>query len=401
MGGHGFFECVELYLQQLIFDYIEMKIVVDENIPQAHDAFGNIGELIFSNGREISNDLLADADVLLVRSITNVDEKLLTGTKIKFVATATAGTDHIDKEYLIRNKITFADAAGCNSFSVAEYLIAALSNISSKNNFSFNEKSFGVIGIGNVGSKVVRFAKSLSFNVLQNDPPLERKLGTEDFVPFEEILKCDIISFHVPLTHTGIDKTYHLLNEKNLDQIKSGTILINTSRGEVVDNNALKKRLQNKNDIITVLDVWENEPNIDFELLEKVNFGSAHIAGYSLEGKVNGTEIIYNELCDFLGIVKNWKAKYPIISNSVITIDKKLPLEELLNYTINQIYIIENDDRLLREGNNLKLQLQAKHFDNLRKNYPIRREFNNYTIKLNFEDFETKRKLESLRFNVI
>src|SRR3989339_1486327 len=137
-----------------------MKIVVDENIPQAHDAFGNIGELIFSNGREISNDLLADVDVLLVRSITNVDEKLLTGTKVKFVATATAGTDHIDKEYLIRNKITFADAAGCNSFSVAEYLIAALSNISSKNNFSFNEKSFGVIGIGNVGSKVVRFAKS-------------------------------------------------------------------------------------------------------------------------------------------------------------------------------------------------------------------------------------------------
>ena len=378
-----------------------MKIVVDENIPQAREAFGNIGELIFSNGRKISNDLLADTDVLLVRSITNVDEKLLTGTKVKFVATATAGTDHIDKEYLIRNKITFADAAGCNSFSVAEYLIAALSNISLNNNFSFNGKNFGVVGIGNVGSKVVRFAKSLGFNVLQNDPPQERKLGTKDFVPFEEILKCDIISFHVPLSHTGIDKTYHMLNEKNLNQIKSGTILINTSRGEVVDNKVLKKRLQNNNGIITVLDVWENEPNIDFELLEKVDLGSAHIAGYSLEGKVNGTEIIYNKLCDFLGIVKNWKAKYPIISNSVITIDKNTSIEKLLNYIISQIYIIENDDKLLREGKNLSLQLQAKHFDKLRKNYSIRREFNNYTIKLNFEDPETKRKLESLRFNVI
>jgi len=378
-----------------------MKIVVDENIPQARDAFGNIGELMLSHGREISNDLLADANVLLVRSITNVDEKLLTGTRVKFVATATAGTDHIDKEYLIKNKITFADAGGCNSFSVAEYLIAALSNISSKNNFSFNEKSLGVVGIGNVGSKVVRFAKSLGFNVLQNDPPLERKLGTKGFVPFEEILKCDIISFHVPLTHAGMDNTYHMLNEKNFHQIKSGSILINTSRGEVVDNKILKQRLHNNDDLITVLDVWENEPNIDFELLEKVNLGSAHVAGYSLEGKVNGTEIIYNKLCNFLGVAQNWKAKYPTISNPVITINKKLSYEELLNRIINRIYIIEDDDKLLREGKNLDLHSQAKHFDNLRKNYPVRREFNNYTIKLNYEDAETKKKLESLRFNVI
>ncbi|MCX6174746.1 MAG: 4-phosphoerythronate dehydrogenase [Ignavibacteriales bacterium] len=378
-----------------------MKIVVDENIPQAREAFDSFGELIFSTGRKISKELLADIDVLLVRSITNVNEKLLTGTNVKFVATATAGTDHVDKEYLIRNKITFADAAGCNSFSVAEYLIAALSNIFSNNNFSFNGKSLGIVGIGNVGSKVASFAKALGFNVLQNDPPIERKSGVKDFVPLEDILQCDIISLHVPLTHSGIDKTYHLLNEKNLNQIKSGTILINTSRGEVVDNEALKKRLQNKNDLITVLDVWENEPNIDFELLKMVNLCSAHIAGYSLEGKVNGTEIIYNKLCDFLGITPNWEAKYPAISNSVITIDRRLSLEELLNDIINQIYTIEKDDKLLREGINLGMHQQAKHFDDLRKNYPVRREFNNYTIKLNFADPEIKKKLESLRFNVI
>lgn len=378
-----------------------MKIVVDENIPQAREAFDSIGEIIFSNGRKISNELLADVDVLLVRSITNVDEKLLTGTNVKFVATATAGTDHIDKEYLIRNKITFADAAGCNSFSVAEYLIAALSNIFSNNNFSFNGKSLGVVGIGNVGSKVVRFAEYLGFNVLQNDPPLERKLGVKDFVPLEDILQCNIISFHVPLTHSGIDKTYHLLNEKNLDQIKSGTILINTSRGEVIDNKALKKRLQNKNDLITVLDVWENEPNIDFELLEKVNLGSAHIAGYSLEGKINGTEIIYNKLCDFLGITPKWKAKYPLITNPVITIDHNSTIEKLLNIIIKQIYSIEQDDNLLRSGINLAGDLRTKHFDELRKNYSIRREFNNYTVKLNFSDAELKKKLEVLRFKVI
>lgn len=378
-----------------------MKIIVDENIPQAREAFDSIGEIIFSTGRKISNELLADVDVLLVRSITNVDEKLLTGTNVKFVATATAGTDHIDKEYLIRNKITFADAAGCNSFSVAEYLIAALSNIFSNNNFSFNGKSLGVVGIGNVGSKVVRFAEYLGFNVLQNDPPLKRKLGVKDFVPLEDILQCNIISFHVPLTHSGIDKTYHLLNEKNLDQIKSGTILINTSRGEVIDNKALKKRLQNKNDLITVLDVWENEPNIDFELLEKVNLGSAHIAGYSLEGKINGTEIIYNKLCDFLGITPKWKAKYPLITNPVITIDHNSTIEKLLNIIIKQIYSIEQDDNLLRNGINLAGDLRTKHFDELRKNYSIRREFNNYTVKLNFSDAELKKKLEVLRFKVI
>ncbi len=378
-----------------------MKIVVDENIPQARKAFDSIGELIFSSGRNISNELLTDVDVLLVRSITNVDEKLLTGTNVKFVATATAGTDHIDKEYLIRNKITFADAAGCNSLSVAEYLIAALSNIFSNNNFSFNGKSLGVVGIGNVGSKVVNFAKSLGFKVLQNDPPLERKLSVKDFVPLEDILQCDIISFHVPLTHSGIDKTYHLLNEENLNLIKSGTILINTSRGEVVDNYALKKRLQNKNDLITVLDVWENEPNIDFELLEKVNLCSAHIAGYSLEGKVNGTEIIYNRLCDFLDITPIWKAEYPLITNHVITVDHNSTIEKLLDIIIKQIYSIEQDDNLLRNGINLAGDLRSKYFDELRKNYHVRREFNNYTVKLNFSAAELKKKLEALRFKVI
>ncbi|TSA30274.1 MAG: 4-phosphoerythronate dehydrogenase, partial [Ignavibacteriales bacterium] len=371
-----------------------MKIVVDENIPQAREAFDSLGEVIFSNGRKISNELLVDADVLLVRSITNVNEKLLTGTNVKFVATATAGTDHVDKEYLIRNKIAFADAAGCNSFSVAEYLIAALSNIFSNNNFSFNGKSLGIVGIGNVGNKVVCFAKALGFNVKQNDPPIERKFGDKDFVTLKDILQCDIISFHVPLTHSGIDKTYHLLNDKNLNQIKSETVLINTSRGEVVDNKALKKRLQNKNDLITVLDVWENEPNIDFELLEKVNLCSAHIAGYSLEGKINGTEIIYDKLCSFLGITPNWKAKYPAISNSIITIDRRSSLEELLKDIIEQIYTIENDDKLLREGINLEKQFRPTHFDDLRKNYPVRREFNNYTVKLKFADPEIKKELE-------
>ena len=378
-----------------------MKIVVDENIPQALEAFGNFGEIILSSGRKISNKLLSDADILIVRSITIVNEDLLKRTKVKFVGTATAGTDHIDIEFLNKNKIAFADAAGCNSYSVAEYFISALVQLYKKNNVSLKNKTLGVVGCGNVGSKVARFSKELGLEVLINDPPLERKYGSKDFVTIEEILKCDIISLHVPLNLTGIDKTFHLINEENLKQIKSGTILINTSRGEVIENYALKKRLINYADLITVLDVWENEPLIDYELLSKVDIGTAHIAGYSLEGKVNGTEIIYKKLCNFLNVPSSWQPKYPSIPESVITIDTNKKFEEHFYNIFKEIYKIDDDDKLLREGINFDSELQSKHFDLLRKNYSIRREFNNYSIKLTADNEELKRKFETLRFKVI
>jgi len=378
-----------------------MNIIVDENIPQAREAFCGFGEVVFLAGREITNDALKDADILLIRSITKVNESLLKGTKVKFIATATAGTDHVDKEYLTNNGIAFADAAGCNSFSVAEYFAGAVSRIFSTNDISFEGKTLGVVGIGNVGSKVVRFAKTLGFKVLMNDPPLERKFGSQEFVSIDRILDCDVITLHVPLYKSGIDKTVHLINEERLNRIKSGTVFINASRGAVVDNAALKKRLETRNDLITVLDVWENEPVLDYNLLEKVNFGSVHIAGYSMEGKVNGTEIIYNKLCAFLNTPPVWKPKYPDIEKEEITIKKETRLEDLLNEIITQIYDISGDDRLLREGIGMEKDKQCKYFDLLRRNYRVRREFNNYIIRLNFSDEEIKRKLVELRFKVI
>ena len=377
-----------------------MKIIVDENIPQAREAFCSFGEVAFLAGRDITNDILIDADILLIRSITKVDEFLLKGTKVKFIATATAGTDHIDKAYLANNGITFADAAGCNSFSVVEYFAGAVSRIFSKYNFSFAGKTLGVVGIGNVGSKVVKFGKALGFNVLMNDPPLERKSGSQDFVTLNEILDCDVITLHVPLNKSGIDKTVHLIDEEKLKHVKSGTVLINASRGSVVDNRALKNRLQVKNDLITVFDVWENEPALDFELLEKVNFGSVHIAGYSMEGKVNGTEIIYNRLCEYLNTFPIWKPKYPSIEKKEISVTRENSFEYLLDQIITQIYDISEDDKLLRKGLDMENEKRIKYFDLLRKTYRVRREFNNYTIRLNFLDSEIKQKLETLRFNV-
>jgi erythronate-4-phosphate dehydrogenase len=378
-----------------------MKIIADENIPQAREAFGCFGDVVFLGGREITNEILRDTDILLVRSITKINESLLKGTKVKFIATATAGTDHIDKEYLANNGIAFADAAGCNSFSVAEYYTAAVSRIFNTENCSFEGKTLGVVGIGNVGSKIVRFAKTLGFKVLMNDPPLQRKFGPQEFVPLDKILDCDVITLHVPLYKSGIDKTVHLIDEIKLNKIKSGTVLINASRGAVVKNEALKNRLIVKNDLITVLDVWENEPVIDFELLEKVNFGSMHIAGYSLEGKLNGTEIIYNRLCEYLNILPVWEPKYPIIEKKEIIVNTEKRFEDLLDEIIKQIYNISDDDGLLREGIGMENEKQSKYFDLLRKTYRVRREFNNYTIKLNFLDIEIKRKLEALRFQVI
>lgn len=399
----------------------KMKIVVDENIPQAREAFESFGELILINGREITNKILRDADVLLVRAVTKVDEELLRGTKVKFAATATSGTDHVDINYLKKNKITFADASGCNSYSVAEFVINAITSIFSKNNYSFDGKTIGVVGVGNIGSNVVHFADALGFDVLMNDPPLQRKLSSQNFVSLDDILQCNVITLHTPLNLYGRDKTFHLIDEEKLNRIKSGTMLINTSRGEVVDSNALKRRLQTKNDLITVIDVWETEPAIDYDLLEKVDIGTAHIAGYSLEGKVKGTEIVYKKFCEFLSAkifedvrvplcrtdgelseaTYTWKPEYRSIANSTITVGQENNFERLLDEIIKQIYDIETDDKLLREGIKLEKQNRSKHFDELRKNYCARREFNNYTIKLNFTHEETKRKLEALRFKVI
>lgn len=378
-----------------------MKIIADENIPQVKEAFSRFGDVILINGREIKNDLLKNADLLLVRSITNVNENLLNNTKVKFVATATIGTDHVDLEYLKSKNILFADAKGCNAFSVAEYVLCTITNIYFKHNLTFENKKIGIVGYGNIGTKVYSLTKALGFKPLVNDPPLERNTDKNKFHNLKEALESNIITFHVPLNMTGIDKTFHLLNKDNLDLIKKGSLLINTSRGQVVDNQIIKERLKVKNDISAVFDVWEKEPVIDTEFAEFTNISTAHIAGYSLEGKLNGTKLIYNQFCEFFGYKNEWDPNFPDVDNSVINVNSHEPIEKILYNIFCSIYDIELDNQMLKKCLSANKEFIGKCFDDLRKNYRIRREFSNYTLKLDKNNKHLKEILETLRFKVI
>ncbi|NOX64598.1 MAG: 4-phosphoerythronate dehydrogenase [Chlorobi bacterium] len=378
-----------------------MKIVVDENISFGKEAFENFGDVELIQGRKITNENLVNADALIVRSITNVNENLLANTKIKFVGTATIGTDHIDKNYLSKNNIQFAYAPGCNSFAVTEYVYSAITYLSNKHGLDIEEISIGIIGYGNIGTKVAAVADALGVKVVINDPPLQRFSKEKKFFSLEEALKCDIVTFHVPLNLDGVDKTVHLLNENNISLIKENAILINASRGPVVDNNALKNRLKKGKNIFAVLDVWEKEPDYDLELMELVEIGTPHIAGYSFEGKVNGTTMIYEQLCKFLNVKPTWKPKLPEVEDNIISLEEKEKNIEILTAIFNKSYQIKNDDLLMREASGFSRDEKITHFDSLRKNYNLRRELINYTAQINSHSQINKKVLSSLRLNIL
>lgn len=344
-----------------------MKIVVDENIIFAKEAFEEFGNVELASGREIRKEMLTDADALIVRSITNVNEGLLKGSRVKFVGTATIGDDHIDKEYLQRENIVFTNAAGCNANSVVEYVFCALMRLINKYRLNPDGLSIGIVGAGRIGGRVARVSESLGMRVMLNDPPLKRETGDKKYLQLEEVLKCDVVTFHTPLNRGGIDNTVHLLNGENIGMIKEGAIIINTSRGEVIDNKVLW-RIGGEKKLKMIIDVWENEPDISRKLLDLCEIGTPHIAGYSAEGKANGTKMVYNKLCEFLGREKKWKP--------MLAVEKeKIRPNELGRYSVDELYEltlgfydIMRDDKMLREGG-------GKNFDELRKKYPFRREF--------------------------
>jgi len=377
-----------------------MNIVVDENIALADDAFRSFGKLLLLNGRSITNETLRDTDILIVRSVTNVTKELLNNTAVRFVGTATIGTDHIDTEYLLREGIKFTNAKGCNSTSVAEYVIAALMRIAVENNLTLKNKSIGVIGVGNVGGRVVEFGDAMGMEVLKNDPPKERANIGNGYSKLDDVLQANIVTFHVPLNLTGTNKTFHLLNKDNLKRLKHGAIVINTSRGPVIDNDALLNIIDDKH-LKVVLDVWEGEPRINTNLLDKVKIGTAHIAGYSLEGKVNGTKLIYNSLRQFANSNTNWIPLLPGVKENEIELSSLETDEKKLHFVFNQIYNIGKDDSLTRKLPTIKEDNRGMYFDRLRKEYPIRREFSNYSLTTIDDDIVFNELLKKLGFNLI
>ena len=380
-----------------------MKIIADENIPFVAESFSRLGEVQTLPGREISSAHLEDADVLLIRSVTKVNQKLLQGSRVKFVGTATIGTDHIDEDYLQKEGIAFAYAPGSNANSVAEYIVAALLTLARRKKFVLQGKSIGIVGVGNVGSQVVKKCQALGMKFLLNDPPLARKTREKRYLPLETLFAADIITLHVPLNYEGEDATYHLANEKFFSQMKESSIFINSSRGAVVNEAALLNAIYCKRITSVVLDVWENEPLINTQLLEQVDLGTPHIAGYSFDGKVKGTAMLYAALGRFLGREDSWSPLelLPAPEKEVLTIDGEGKREEaILEETIRQIYSTEDDDENLRKILSLIPEKRGKHFDHIRKNYPVRREFLNTKIICKNCSLSLQQKLKGLGFNL-
>ncbi len=355
-----------------------MKIVIDENIPFGEEAFSHLGDVTVLPGRQINSESLRDATALIVRSVTPVNTELLAGTDVRFVGTATSGIDHIDQAYLTQRNIGCADAAGSNANSVAEYVLTALVTVASRFKISLGGKSLGIVGVGRIGRLVAKKAQVLGMRVILNDPPLERETGEICYQSLDMVLQADFVTLHVPLIKEGIDTTIHLIGEKQLAHMSPSSVLINTSRGEVVDNLALLKAIEHDELQGAVLDVWEDEPSINWELANRVTIATPHIAGYSFDGKVNGTIMIYQAACRYFGVAPTWQAPvdYSQRSASVNTIDAHdQDLQGLVLQLATRLYDLQGDDTGMRSLLTRASSERPAGFDQLRKGYPIRREF--------------------------
>ncbi|PKL83391.1 MAG: 4-phosphoerythronate dehydrogenase PdxB [Ignavibacteriae bacterium HGW-Ignavibacteriae-3] len=376
-----------------------MKIVADSKIPMLKGVLEPLADIEYLPPEEINFDSVKNADALIIRTRTKCNSKLLDGTGVKFIATATIGFDHIDTSYCDSRNIKWKNAPGCNSLSVMQYFASALLTLASRKKLNLSDLTIGIVGVGNVGRKIERLTKSFGMKVLLNDPPRERKEGKEKFVSLENLMvSSDIISFHVPLIKEGLDKTYHLADDSFFAKLRETKIIFNTSRGEVVKSASVKNAIRSNIVSAAVLDVWENEPEIDLELLNLVDIATPHIAGYSTDGKANGTAMCVREVSSFfnLGMDKNW---YPSIipepeNSRIIEVNCSGKTDhEILREIILVSYNIEKDDHNLRES--------VKTFEKQRNEYPVRREFPYYQIKLDDGNSSIKNTLIELGFNLI
>jgi erythronate-4-phosphate dehydrogenase len=357
-----------------------IKIVADNKIPFLTGMPGGVAELTCIPGREICREQIIDTDALIIRTRTKCNEKLLRGTGVKFIASATIGFDHIDIEYCNANGIGWTNAPGCNSGSVMQYIASALSWIVTCSGKEFAELTLGIVGVGNVGSKIEKLGKALGMKVLLNDPPRQRSEGEHKFTELAGLLEqSDIVTMHVPLNFAGPDKSYHLADENFFRSMKKGSWFINTSRGEVMHSRRLADSLHKGLLAGTVLDVWENEPDIDLELLSRAGISTPHIAGYSLDGKANGTAQSVRSVSRYFDLgIDNWYPdNIPSPHSDEITITSEMEsLEQIAGELFKHTYNIEADIDMLRSA--------PEKFESFRDNYQPRREFGAY--KVNFEN---------------
>ncbi|WP_210396826.1 4-phosphoerythronate dehydrogenase PdxB [Motiliproteus sediminis] len=353
-----------------------MKIVYDQNIPYAAAFFGGLGELFPCDGRCLSAGEVKDADVLLVRSVTPVNERLLAGSRVGFVASATIGTDHVARDWLQQAGIGFANAPGCNAESVADYVVAALLQLAEGDLEVLRQRRAGVVGVGNVGTRVASRLEALGVECLRCDPPrAEREHG--GFVDIDTLLDaCDLVCLHTPLTSNGKHPTRHLIGKSRLAGLRHGSWLLNAGRGAVIDNAALAQVLDQRDDLRLVLDVWEPEPAVNPQLVPRVEIATPHIAGYSDEGRSRGTEMIYQALCAHLGVepgVRLDQLQPPAPALNLSGSEQRLAWQ-----AVRSSYAIVEDDRRFRRM--VAAGELPAGFDRLRRDYPGRREFSRHQV---------------------
>ena len=359
-----------------------MRIVADENIPLLDEFFAGFGEIRRLPGRSIDAAAVADADLLLVRSVTQVDRALLDGSAVKFVGTCTIGTDHLDLDYFQQAGITWASAPGCNARGVVDYVLGSLLVLAEQQGVDLARRTYGVVGAGQVGSRLLKVLRGLGWRVLVCDPPRQADEGG-DFVSLQQVLaECDVISLHTPLERLGEHPTYHLFDHARLAALKPGSWLINASRGAVVDNQALRELLPQRSDLQVVLDVWEGEPQADVELAALCRIATPHIAGYSLDGKLRGTAQIYQALCQHLGVVPSVELQQlmPAAWLSELTIDASADPAWALASICRAVYDPRRDDADFRRSLQGDALTRRAAFDGLRKHYPMRREIDGLEV---------------------
>ncbi|WP_122699494.1 4-phosphoerythronate dehydrogenase PdxB [Pseudomonas sp. Sample_11] len=361
-----------------------MLIVADENIPLLDAFFAGFGDIRRVPGRSIDRATVEHADVLLVRSVTNVNRALLEGSKVRFVGTCTIGTDHLDLDYFNEAGICWSSAPGCNARGVVDYVLGSLMTLAEIEGADLTQRTYGVVGAGEVGGRLIKVLKGLGWNVKVCDPPRQAAEGG-DYVSLEQIIEqCDVISLHTPLTRNGDDATWHLFDQQRLQQLKPGAWLINAARGPVVDNVALREVLLEREDLQAVLDVWEKEPEVDPALAELCVLATPHIAGYSLDGKQRGTAQIYQAYCAFIGqpaaialsdlLPATWLSEVSLHADS----DPAWALAMLCR----GVYDPRRDDADFRRSLVGNVAEQRAAFDVLRKQYPVRREIEGLKVRI-------------------
>ena len=373
-----------------------MKILVDENMPYARELFSRLGEVKAVPGRPIPVAELAGADALMVRSVTKVNETLLANQSIKFVGTATAGTDHVDQAWLAQAGIGFSAAPGCNAIAVVEYVFSSLLYLAERDGFTLTDRTVGIVGVGNVGGRLQKRLEALGVRTLLCDPPRADNGDEGDFRTLDELVQeADILTFHTPLFKDGPYKSLHLADEALIRRLKPGAILINACRGPVVDNAALLKCLEAGQDLSVVLDVWEPEPDLNLALLDKVDIGTSHIAGYTLEGKARGTTQVFEAYSKFIGQAQQvaLDTLLPPPEFGRITLHGKL-CQPTLKRLVHLVYDVRRDDAPLR-----KVAGIPGEFDKLRKNYLERREWSSLYVQC--DDADAAMLLKKLGFNAV